>query len=429
MASNPTQQIEFPEKALFLLSEAARYKGIYGGRGSGKSWSAAQALVLLGIKSPERMLCVRETQKSIADSVHQLLSDQIARLNLGLYYRIEKARIIGLQRWGGESTYFTFGGLRNDPDAIKSMEGATKVWVEEANGVGKRSWDILIPTVRREKSEIWLTWNPELDSDETHIRFVLQPPPNSIIRKMNYLDNPWCPDTLKKEAAYLKSINPREYEHIWLGHCKSAVEGAIYEAELAQAEVEDRITRIPYDPAKPVHTFWDLGWNDETAIIMAQSVGFEFRIIDYEEGRKTTLEAFIKRLQTRPYVWGTDWLPHDAVSGQFAAGGRSIQQQMMEMGRKVQITPKLLVHDGINAARTIFPNIWFDRERCADLIQHMRHYRYAESVNGMVRREPFHDTHSNACDAFRYMAVALKAAPNPLAGPKPQRRWQTGDWN
>jgi phage terminase large subunit len=197
---------------------------------------------------------------------------------------------------------------------------------------------------------------------------------------------------------------------------------------MSMLEREGRIKSVPYHIGSPVHTFWDLGWNDTTAIWFAQSVGMEYRIIDYLEVGKTRLEDIVRQMQVKPYVYGTDYLPHDAVSEQFAAGGRSIQQQMLAFGRRVQIVPKLNVADGINAVRSILPQCWIDGERCADGLQAMRHYKWAESANGMLRREPLHDWASNGSDAMRYLAVSIKAPAVVKVNSRPKRYYGGEVW-
>lgn len=229
-------QVTFPDKLDFLFAPY-RYKGAYGGRGSAKSWSFAKALLILGVKSPVRILCAREIQKSIKQSVHKLLSDQIQALGLGYFYEILETEIRGKN-----GTEFSFSGLATHTiDSIKSFEGCDYCWVEEAHAVSKRSWDVLIPTIRKPNSEIWLTFNPELESDETYQRFVANPPTDSKIVHMNYNDNPWFPDVLEQERLHCENTNKKEYNNIWLGLCKPAAEGAIYFDEVQKCEEDKRI--------------------------------------------------------------------------------------------------------------------------------------------------------------------------------------------
>jgi len=348
------------------------------------------------------VLCAREFQASISDSVHRLLSDQIVALHLTDFYTVEKATIYGLN-----GTEFRFGGVSNNVQAIKSFEGITHCWCEEAENIRKRSWETLIPTVRRDGSEIWITFNPQLETDETYKRFIASPPPNAIVVKLNWSDNPWFPDVLREEMETLKERDEDAWLNIWEGHPRQNLDGAIYAAELRAAV--DRITKVPYDTTKPVHTFWDLGWADNTSIWFAQVIGFEYHIIDHLSGSQKPLNAYLSDLQSRGYIYGVDWLPHDAKAKQLGSG-RSIEELMRSAGRTVRIVPQLSVEDGINAARTVFPNCYFDAEKCADGLQSLRHYRYEiDERSETLKRVPLHDFASHDADAFRYLAVALQA--------------------
>lgn len=392
---------EFPAKLEFLF-EPSRYKVAYGGRGSAKSWSFARALLIQGAQQPRRILCARETQKSIADSVHKLLADQIRNLALTRYYDVQKAAIRS-----ANATEIIFAGLKHNVDNIKSLEGCDIVWVEEAQTVSRASWEKLIPTIRKEGSEIWVTFNPDLETDDTYQRFVAHPPPNAKVVKVNYADNPWFPSVLREEMEHLRETDPAAYHHIWEGHPKSVAEGAIYAAELRAAESEARIARVPYDPTQPVHTFWDLGFGDATSIWFAQTIGREYHLIDFLEGTRKPIEHYMREMQSRPYLYGTFHLPHDARAKELGSG-RSIEELIRAQGKDVRIVAKLSVNDGVNAARTIFRQCWFDREKCADGLQSLRHYRWGETQAGLATREPVHDWASHAADAFRYLAVAIQ---------------------
>jgi len=419
--------IEFPERFQPLF-KPSRYKCFYGGRGGAKSWAVARALLLLGASKPLRILCAREIQDSIQESVHKLLSDQIDALGLTDFYDAQQAKI-----YGKNGTEFSFIGLKNNPTKIKSFEGVDVVWIEEAATVSKRSWDILIPTIRKQDSEIIITFNPELETDETYKRFVLNPPPNCITVKVNYSDNPWLPDTLRDEMEHSKTTDPDAYNHIWLGYTKKMLDGAIYAKELRRAEEENRFTNVKYDPSKAVQTFWDLGRADKTAIWFVQIVGFEFRVIDYYENSGEAIGHYMKHLQGLEYVYGECWLPHDAQS-ELLASERTIEQQMRGAGFKVRITPKMSVAHGIDAARTMFSNLWFDADKCADGINALRHYRYeVDPETRVYSKNPLHDWASHAADAFRYMAIALKEPKlkglnKPDSKPKMLTRPVAGAW-
>ena len=393
--------IEMPEWA-GELRQPARYKVFYGGRGGGKSWCVAQHLLILGIEKKLRILCLREFQSSMRDSVHKLLCDQIELMGLRDLYEIQQNIILGRN-----GTEITFEGLRHNTNKIRSQEGADIAWVEEAQTVSKMSWDVLVPTIRKPDSEIWITFNPELDTDETYRRFVINPPKGAIVRKINWNDNPWFPDVLKDEMQHLKERDFDAYMNVWEGHCKQALEGAIYAKELREAALAGRITKVPYSASKTVEVFFDLGWSDNTSLWFVQRIGFELRVIKSYQNRHETLQHYLQYIQSQKYVIGTIWLPHDARAKQLGTG-MSIEEMAKASGYNVKIVPSLSIEDGINALRTIFPTMYFDEENCADGLQALRHYRYkVDSITGQFSREPLHDVNSNYADACRYIAVSL----------------------
>jgi phage terminase large subunit len=392
---------KFPETLDFLF-QPARYKVLYGGRGGAKSWGVARALLIQGAQSPLRILCAREFQNSIGDSVHHLLRTQIEALKLDSFYQIQNASITGLN-----GTEFVFAGLRNNTSRIKSFEAIDRAWIEEAQTVSKSSWKDLMPTIRKDGSEIWITFNPELETDETYQRFVVNPPTDAIVRKVNWTENPFFNAVLEQERLDDLKRDPVAYRNIWEGECRSTLEGAIYGNEIRKAEEEGRIMSVPYDALKQVHTFWDLGWADNTSIWFAQSVGPELRLIDYYSNQLQPLQHYMQVLQGKGYIYGTDWLPHDARAKSLATG-RSVEEIMLSMGRKVQITPNLSLFDGINAARTIFNRCYFDKDKCSEGLQALRHYRYdIDPESKQLSGKPLHDWASHGADAFRYFALSI----------------------
>ncbi|WP_281773682.1 PBSX family phage terminase large subunit [Haemophilus parahaemolyticus] len=190
-----------------------RYKILYGGRGSGKSWAVAELLVEIANQTNCRILCGRELQNSISDSVLKLISDTIADLGYSHRFEIQRNAIYCLAT-GAE---FMFYGIKNNPTKIKSLEGVDICWVEEAENVSNESWDILIPTIRKENSEIWATFNPKNILDPTYQRFVVNPPKNAFVCKINYDSNEHFPDVLRSEMEQCKERDYELYRHIWLG--------------------------------------------------------------------------------------------------------------------------------------------------------------------------------------------------------------------
>ncbi|MGH7864219.1 MAG: PBSX family phage terminase large subunit [Candidatus Binataceae bacterium] len=403
MSGSSRLQAEIPE-AFAALFEPKRYKVYHGGRGGAKSWNFGRTLLITGCQRPLRTLCAREFQNSISDSVHRLLSDQIAALNIGYHYQVQSNAIIGP---GG--TEFAFIGLRYNIGNMKSYEGFDRCWVEEAKDVSKRSWETLIPTIRKDDSEIWASFNPELETDETYQRFVTRPPTNALVKRVTWRDNPWFPEVLRREMDDLKERDYDAYLNVWEGHCRLALEGAVFAREIRLATAQDRITSVPWEAGSPVHTVWDLGHADQTAIWFVQMVGFEYRVIDFYQSHGEKLTHYAKVLQAKPYAYGDAWLPHDA-NHQLLGAPLTIVQQLRAHQFRTRLVPDISVAQGIEAARTIFSKCWFDAAKCADGLQSLRHYRYEQKMDGVsYAKQPLHDWSSDAADAFRYLAVAMRA--------------------
>lgn len=391
--------VDIPAKLTFLF-EPKRYKVAYGGRGSGKSWSFAKALILQAFSKPLRILCTREVQKSIKESVKRLLDDQIQAMGLGGFFDSTETEIRGKN-----GSLFVFAGLANHTvESIKSYEGIDRVWIEEAQTVSKKSLDILIPTIRKEGSEIWVSFNPELDTDEVWKRYVVNTPPNCIAVSCNYSDNPWFPSTLEAERRHCELTNRADYDWIWEGKCKAAVDGAIYYNEIVQATTDKRITNVPYNPELKVHTVWDLGWNDKMTIIMAQRHGSALYVIDYIEDSHKTLDQYVQLLKDRRYNWGTDYIPHDGRHRDFKYG-KSTEEMLQSFGRSVQITPMMDIESGIKIARQSFNRIYFDQNKSERLVNCLKRYRRSINAQTLEPGAPLHDEYSHGADAFRYLCI------------------------
>lgn len=395
-------EAEFPEKLQFLF-EPSRYKVAYGGRGSGKSWGYARALIIRAIESPVRLLCAREVQKSIKQSVHTLLTDQIKMMGLRSQFDILETEIRGKN-----GSLITFTGLsQHTVDSIKSIEGTDICWVEEGQTVSKRSWEILIPTIRKTGSEIWVTFNPELESDDTYQRFVVNAQKDSKVVKVNWSDNPWFPEVLRAEMEHLKEVDIEAYKNVWEGECKYIINGAIYKDQIEKAKADDRITGVPYDPSLKVHTVWDIGVGDSTSIWFAQQYGKEIRIIDYYEASGEGLPHYAKVLQDRAYLYGRHIGPHDIQVREFTSG-RSRIDTAASLGINFEICPNISLEDGIHAVRMMFPRMWFDEKKTKRGMDCLCNYRWSfNDKMGEFKSTPVHDWASHGADSLRYLAIAL----------------------
>jgi phage terminase large subunit len=300
---------------------------------------------------------------------------------------------------------FLFAGIRGQSiENLKSYEGVDVCWVEEANAVTKKSWSVLIPTIRKEASEIWISFNPDLDTDETYVRFVQKPPKDSIVIQMNWRDNPWFPEVLAKEKDHLEAIDPVAFKNVWEGECRSAVDGAIYATEIGKLISDGRYRPVPYDPMLSVHTIWDLGWNDKMAIILVQGLAGELRIIQYIEDSHLTLADYVNGLNANKYRWGVDWLPHDGAAKDYKTG-KSAEEILRELGRNPRIVPQIGIEQGIKATRLIFPRLYVDSDNASRLIDCCKRYRRAIPTSTNEPAAPLHDEYSHGADALRYLAV------------------------
>lgn len=370
-----------------------------------------------GIEEPQNIVCGREFQNSIKESVHALLAYLIEDMGIKSEYDILNTEIRGKN-----GTQFTFVGMQRNIDSIRSMHNIKKFWGEEAHRFSQRSLDVLFPTVRAANSELYFTMNPELEEDPAYQSLVLNPPPDSIIIKANYYDNPFFPAVLQAEMEAMKEQNHQKYLHIWEGQPLAAVEGAVFQKEMQKAQGEGRILHVPYDPTKPVDIFYDLGRGDKTAMWFFQQIGFEYRLLRYYENNREHFSHYVKYAKDQPYVYGRHYLPHDAENENIAAEKTIKKQAIDAFGANsvviVQRIPKKAL--AIDAARGMFDRCYFDKELCADGLTCLRKYAYkVDEETGHVSREPDHDTPwSHGADAFMAIGQSLL----PLKKPKMEQQ-------
>lgn len=404
MAESIALAVSIPEP-MGALYEPRRYKIMHGGRGGGKSHTVAQALLDMGARKQMRILCAREIQKSMRDSVHRLLKDYIVRLGLTAFYEVLDNEIRGIN-----GTLFLFAGLQSHTvDSIKSFESVDVCWIEEAHAISKKSLDTLIPTIRKEGSEIWMTLNPDMDTDEVYQRFIATPSPDTWAIEVNWRDNPWLPQVLDDERRKAKrAMLTEDYEHIWEGKPRRVAEGAIYRYEIDALYSDGRVCPVPYDPILPVHTVWDLGWNDAMTIIMVQRGPQDIRVLDYIEDSNRTLDWYVAELGKRPYRWGTDFIPHDGRTRNFQTG-KSTEELLRSMGRSPLVLSQTSIEEGIKSARMAFPRCYFDAKKTVRLLECLKRYRRDVHTKTNEPTAPLHDEFSHGADAFRYLGQSVDA--------------------
>lgn len=401
-----------------------------------KTESVAIALIVLATQQKLRILCLREIQKSIDESVYETIKNRIIDMGLEDEFDIQAKTIIS-KRTGSE---FIFSGIRYQIASIKSLARIDIAWVEEAAPVSKKSWISLPPSIRgrhetdpngmggpfKKGPEIWITFNPELDTDETYKRFVLQRDKYSpdyvkndvtgemerycFCVKINHSDNPLLPKDLRQEMEVLKAADEDEWLHVWEGFTKQTIIGAIYAKEVKKVLLDGRRGKVPYDASRPVHTFWDLGHDDKTSIWFVQQVGVEYNLINYFEDRLEKIPYYLEHLQSLKYNYGFHYLPHDGDNETLASMSVAniIRKSYPGRVRVVPRVPKKVV--GIRAARVVFDLCNFDEENTSEGWQCLCRYQYAvNEETGQFSTQPLHNDYSNGADAFQTFALSLKS--------------------
>lgn len=404
--------ITLPEIFHFLFTPAP-LKVAYGGRGSGKSYSFADGLIAHSLMGREKILCAREIQNSIKDSSHALIAQRIQEWQVGEYFDITDHKIT----CPATESEFLFAGLLRNVNSVKSIPKLTKAWVEEAENVSKNSWTVLDPTLREENAELWITFNPDWEENYTYDHYVTkqhQLLPGSIVQEVNYWDNPFFPDILRRKMEACKAASEDEYLNIWCGKPKKILEGAVYSNELRKCEQEGRVTHIAYDDSHPVHCALDLGHADFTSIWFFQIIAQEIRIIDFYEDSGHLITHYISYLRReKDYTYGIIYLPHDGRDNNVR--GISIRAQFEQAGFTVKVTDRPQhKYLGIDAVRRVFNRLAFDREKTRTGRIRLARYRYGVNTDKETRTlQPIHDDSAHAADALQTLALGLRIQSNP----------------
>lgn len=406
--TRPKLKFQIPEKAAPIFEDPRRYNTLYGGRGSTKSWTIAEILSLNGYREPRRILCGREIQNSLEESVYQLLIDTQERMGLQDFYTPVKGTIQGMN-----GTQFLFKGLQTmGINKIKSLEGIDDLWLEEAHVLSHKSLRTIIPTIRKKGSRIYVSMNPELDDDPAYERFISKPSKDSHVIKMDYLDNPWFENTeLEQERSddYDRDITPDKnmYKHIWLGHTLPAVEGAIFAGEVAQFIEQHRNRQIDHDPMGKVHGIMDLGYGVMTMVI-AQRFANTVNIIAYHEWRNSTYDKITRQLEEEypEYRWGKIFMPHDA-SHKDPKTGHSHFRVMEDLGWTTAPVEQIGIENYIEKGRRMFGQCYINTGNgCDDLMRCLKRFKYKVSDNNPDKRmKPDKDDFSHGAEAYCYTAV------------------------
>lgn len=438
-------RIQLPEKLGAVFEGQADYRGAYGGRGAAKTIGFANMAIsdIMELSDrPWRFLCGRELQKSLKDSVFSVIASQIYALGVEDAFDVGKEFI----RCKNQNE-FLFYGLKSNIAEVKGLHGVRRTWLEEAQKVSQSSLTYLIPTVMRDfpDCELWASWNPDDEEDPIHKMMVTDADDTIKCIKVNYYDNPWFPESLNKVRLRDLKNNPERYEWIWEGNFNVNSEAAVYGRWMEAARKEGRIVKGGiFDPLLPVFTVWDLGYSDDTAIWWFQVSGNEIRLIDYYENNRQGIKHYAEQIygceipeetvrygpngkilsfklgkdlegceHRKAYRYGHHYGPGDAANKLLQAGGRSIVNQLYELGVKMKVVFATSQQNQIEATRATLPKCWFDEERCSEGIRSLRKYQFKFNEDkGSYSKEPDHDLggYSHGCDAFEIIAQIWKSS-------------------
>lgn len=400
--------IKFPEYFREYF-KPARYKGLYGGRGSGKSHCFAGLAVLMAASRPGfRVLCIREVQRSIADSVKALIEDKINAFGLAGFFRIMENEIIGLN-----GSRFVFRGMQNHTAAsVKSLEGFDVAWIEEAQTLSRKSYDILTPTIRKDGSEIWASWNPENESDPIDQELRNSPPESSLVKRVNWDDNPWFPEELKADMERDRARDPDKYAHVWDGEYRGISEARVFR--------HWRVDEL--HPPESVVWFYGADWgfaNDPTAGLRCCIPADDTLYIDYEvyelgvpmeglpmlfnglpDARRWPIRADSARPETIDYM-----RRHGFPRMRGAKKGKGS------------------VEDGVSFLQGVNVVI---HPRCVNTINEFKKYAFKTDPRSGEILPVINDENNHAIDALRYAVEGLhrkgKLLKVALPDPEPKRR-------
>lgn len=390
------------------LLDASRYKGAWGGRGSGKSQFFADLIVGYAVRKPGfRGLCCREVQKSLKESAKRLIEQKIQAHGLGNLFDVQEAVI---KTPGGG--LIAFAGLQDHTsESIKSYEGFDVAWIEEAQTVSEKSMNLLRPTIRAPGSEIWASWNPRHKNDAIDKMLRGEElPTNAIVVRANWSDNPWFPDELEQERLDCIRQQPEQYGHIWEGDYVTVAEGAYFARDLATARTEGRITELAADPLLSFKAYWDIGVRDATAIWVAQQSGQTIKVLDYYEASGQPLGAHLEWLRMKGYGSALCILPHDGAKADAYTAVR-FEDHIRAAGFNVETIPnqgKGAAMKRVETARRLFPRIWFDAKKCEGGLAALGWYHEKKDEARNIGLGPEHDWASHAADAFGLMCVAYE---------------------
>lgn len=416
--------LKIPTARVFQpLLEPSRYKGAWGGRGSGKSHFFGEKLIDDSLYEKGLLsVCIREVQKSLKDSAKRLIEQKLIDLRLG---EIDGFKVFNdVIQTPGDGVIIFQGMQDHTAESIKSLEGFKRGWVEEAQSLSETSLKLLRPTIRIDGSELWFSWNPRRKNDpvDMMLRQGATPTGSAVVRA-NWSDNPWFPAVLEQERQDCFRDNPDDYDHIWDGGYVTVVKGAYFAKHLSATKTEGRIGRVAADPLMTIRLFADIGGtgakSDNFVFWAAQFIGHEIRVINHYEVQGQDLAAHLAWMRTEGYTpdKAQIWLPHDGSTND-KVHRVSYESSFKQAGYKVTVIPnqgKGAAKARIEEVRRLFSQVWFDEEKCQGGIEALGWYHEKIDEVREIGLGPDHDWSSHSADAFGLMCVAH--AP-PKAQPK-----------
>jgi phage terminase large subunit len=410
---NTLSTLKIPTARAFEpLLEPARYKGVYGGRGSGKSHFFGELLVeTCQAERGTLAVCIREAQRTLSQSSKRLIESKIAALGLGQGFKVFADKI----ETPGDGVIIFRGMQDHTAESIKSLEGFRIAWIDEAQSLSARSLALLRPTIRANNSELWASWNPRRKSDAIDDFLRARKLAGAIVVKASWRDNPWFPTVLEEERRLDLRLYPDRYEHVWEGDYVKSFEGAYFATMLSEARAQGRIGKVAADPLLPLRAFIDIGGAGATAdaftIWIVQWVGNEIRVLDYYESAGQVLAFHVNWLRSRGYQNAILYLPHDGVAANNITGKR-YEDHLREAGFAVEPPVKNQGRGAammrIEALRRLGPQIWWNEattEAGRDAIGFYHERRDDERNIGLG---PEHDWSSHAADALGLMAICYE---------------------
>jgi phage terminase large subunit len=416
LLSIPTAEVFEP------LLVPSRYKAAHGGRGSGKSHFFGEKLIDDSLyEKGLRSVCIREVQKSLKDSAKRLIEDKLQDMGLGERHGFKVFREV--IETPGDGVILFQGMQDHTSESIKSLEGFDRAWAEEAQTLSANSLKLLRPTIRKDGSELWFSWNPRRKADPVDLMFRGgSPPTDSIVVRANWNHNPWFPSVLEQERKDCLKNDPDQYDHIWEGGYISVASGAYFAKCLAEARLQGRISKVAPDPLMTIRLFADIGGTgakaDAFTLWAAQFIGQEIRVLDYYEAVGQDLATHLTWMRSKGYTpdKAQIWLPHDGATND-KVYSVSYESALRDAGYTVTVIPnqgKGAAAKRIEEARRLFPAMWFNEETTVGGIEALGWYHEKKDETRNIGLGPDHDWSSHGADAFGLMCVAHQPPKGPV---------------